>query len=134
MAIHLTNKSGEVLKVSGGHWAVFLALASTFGWKSIGTEPPATMSPHDSWSGRYDSSDGQHVTDEDALKFAQVLHAAAVHEKIEVALSDVIAHIERQVAKTGLAIPEQMRMQPLDFYDEFSPLLTFLYKGGFYIE
>jgi hypothetical protein len=134
MAFHLKSKSGDVLKVSGGHWAVFLTLAGTFGWKPAGTERPLGLPPSVEWSGRYDSSDGQFVTDADAQMLAQVLHAAAVSNKIQIALADVIAHVERQVAKTVHAIPAQMRMQPADFFDEFSPLLTFLYKGGFCIE
>jgi len=39
-----------------------------------------------------------------------------------------------QAERSGIAIPSQMRMNPEDFYKEFSPLLIFLYEGGFYIE
>lgn len=86
------------------------------------------------WNGRYDSSDGQIVEDADAKRLAQVLHAAAVSDKLPLALSDVIKHIEKQVNQTGTTIPEQMRMKPEDFHAEFSPLLMFLYQGAFLIE
>jgi hypothetical protein len=99
----------------------------------LGTQRPEQLSKNQSWGGQYASSDGQIVTDNDAKMFAQVLHAAAVHPKLPVALSDVIASVEAQVAATGTSIPAQMRMNPNDFSKEFSPLLLFLYKGSFVI-
>lgn len=134
MAIDLRNKSGASVRLSNGHWAVFLTLAQAYGWRPAGTKAPPGLAPSEKWSGRYDSSDGQTVVDSDAKLFAQVLHAAAVSPKITVALPDVIRHIERQIEASGTNIPDQMRMKPEDFNKEFSPLLEFLYKGEFFIQ
>jgi hypothetical protein len=134
MSLDLRNSSGDSIRVSGGHWAVFLTLAQAFGWKPAGTKRPSNLPISQGWSGRYDSSDGQTVTDADAKLLAQVLHAAAVSPKLTVALPDVIRHIERQVEAGGAKIPEGMRMLPEHFSREFSPLLEFLYKGEFVIE
>ncbi|MDN3544243.1 hypothetical protein QWZ02_07250 [Kinneretia asaccharophila] len=133
MAIDLRNSSGESIQISNGHWAVYLTLAEAFGWKPQGTSRPPSLPPDQPWSGQYASSDGQIVMDAEAKLLAQILHAAAVHPKIEMALTDVIARIESQIESSGTAIPAQMRMTPNDFSKEFSPLLMFLYKGEFVI-
>ena len=133
MGFDLTNKKGNSIRVSGGHWAVFLLLAETFGWKPEGTKKPANLDESQQWNGRYDSNDGQIVCQNDAIALAKYLHGAAINEKLPIALSDVIKFIENQVASTGIAIPEQMRMKVSDFNEEFSPLLMFLYEGEFEI-
>ncbi len=134
MAINLRNSSGESIRISNGHWAVYLTLAETFGWKPQGTSRPPDLHADQIWSGQYASSDGQIVVEEEAKLLAQILHAAAVHPKIEIALIDVIAYIESQIEKSGTPIPPQMHMSPSDFSNEFSPLLEFLYKGEFFVE
>ena len=134
MAIHLRNASGGTLRLSSGHWAVYLTLAQAFGWKPVGTTRPADLPLDQSWNGRYDSSDGQTVGDDEAKLLAQILHAAAVSPKLGDALFDVIAHVEQQVESADTPIPSQMRMHPNDFSKEFSPLLEFMYQGTFVIE
>lgn len=135
MGFRLSNtSSGEDLRVSGGHWAVFLTLAEAYGWKPAGTKPPSNLPPTQAWDGRYDSSDGQTVLDADAKRLAEVLHAAAVSKEIAFAVTDTIQRIERSVEASGLRIPDGMRMKFEDFRDEFSPLLVFLYKGEFVID
>ena len=134
MAINLRNESGATIRIGSGHWAVYLTLAETFGWRPAGTRRPPLLAPEIEWSGRYDSSDGQVVPDVEAKQLAQILHAAAVSPKIGQALFDVIAHIESQVENAGTRVPEEMRMHPNDFSKEFSPLLMFLYQGEFLIE
>src|SRR5260370_96016 len=126
MAFDLRNKEGATIRVSGGHWAVFLTLAQTYGWKPAGTNPPPGFSALQKWNRRYDSSDGQVVTDADAKLLAQVLHAAAVSAQVNIALSDVIRHVESQVEAIGTPIREEWRMKPEHFHAEFSPLLLFL--------
>jgi hypothetical protein len=134
MAFDLRNNSGGTLRDSGGHWAVFLTLAQAYGWKPAGTGRPAHLPQTEKWNGRYDSSDGQVVTEEDAKSLARVLHAAAVSQQVNVALADVIRRIERQVETSGTTIPDAMRMKPEHFHQEFSPLLEFIYQGEFVID
>ncbi|APR82499.1 Hypothetical protein A7982_07848 [Minicystis rosea] len=129
-----STSSGETLRVSGGHWAVFLTLAEAYGWKPAGTQPPRSLPPGKAWHGRYDSSDGQTVTDADAKRLAEILHGAAVSKEIAFAVTDTIARIERSAEAEGLTIPAGMRMRFEDFREEFSPLLLFLYKGEFVID
>ena len=43
MAFDLSNKAGDSIKVSGGHQAVFLTLAETFGWISAKTSKRRLM-------------------------------------------------------------------------------------------
>ena len=133
MAFDLINNAGATIRVSGGHWAVFLTLAESYGWKPGGTKRPHDLPPSETWTGRYDSSDGQTVTDSDARRLAEVLHATAVSPQLSTALSDVIRHIESVVEAAGINIPDQMRMRPEHFSEEFSPLLMFLYQGEFTI-
>ena len=107
MAIDLRNENGATIRISSGHWAVYLTLAETFGWRPAGTRRPRLLAPEVEWSGRYDSSDGQVVPDAEAKQLAQILHAAAVSPKIGQALFDVIAHIESQVENTGTTSNER---------------------------
>lgn len=80
-------------------------LTETFGWQPAGTTPPDGWTGPERWSGRYDSNDNQGVTDADANKLAQSLHAAAVSDKIDVALTDVINHLETGARNAGVAFP-----------------------------
>jgi len=134
MSFDLRNRAGSTFRVSGGGWAVLLTLAQTYGWKPMGTRRPLDGALAEPWHGRYDSSDGQIVLEEDAKLLAQVLHAAAVSPQLNRALGDVIRHIERQVEADGVKIPDGMRMRPEHFHQQFSPLLEFLYQGEFTIE
>ena len=36
MAINLRNESGATIRIGSGHWAVYLTLAETFGWRPAG--------------------------------------------------------------------------------------------------
>ena len=83
--------------MSGGHWAVFLTLAQSYGWKPRGTKAPSGWLAGEKWGGRYDSSEGQAVTAQDAKQFATVLHAASVSDTLPVALGEVITHVEQQL-------------------------------------
>jgi|SRR5471030_237080 len=134
MSIYLKNPAGKTINLSNGHWSVYLTLAQCFGWKPTGTQRPPSVPLSLEWKNGYDSSDGQIVTDADAKSLAQILHAAALHEKLGIALTDIILNIEQQVQLAGANIPENMRMKPSDFNEEFSPLLMFLYQGTFSIE
>ena len=133
MAFQLHSKTGATARVLGGHWAVFLTLAQSYGWKPEGTEAPPGFSAAEKWGGRYDSGDGQIVTESDAQKFAVVLHAAAVSDTLTVALTEVIAHVENQLEAAGIAIPDEMRMLPEHFDEEFPTMLMFLVEGEFVI-
>ncbi len=134
MAFNFRNKAGATGKMGGGHWAVFLTLAQSYGWKPEGTKAPANLPASEQWGGRYDTSDGQTVTDSDARKLAEVLHAAALSDTLGVALNDVIRHVEKLLEAAGITIPESMRMAPEHFHGEFSPLVRFLSEGEFVIE
>jgi hypothetical protein len=134
MPFNLRNKAGATGQMSGGHWAVFLTLAQSYGWKPRGTKAPPGFPAGEKWGGRYDTSEGQTVTAQDAKQFATVLHAASVSDTLPVALGEVIAHVEKQLEAAGIAIPDPMRMAPEHFYEEFNPLLTFLYDGEFVID
>ncbi len=133
MAFQLYSKTGATARISGGRWAVFLTLAQSYGWKPKGTRAPPGYASTEKWGGRYDSSDGQIVIEVDAHKFAVVLHAAAVSKTLIDALTEVIAHVESQLEAAGITIPDEMRMVPEDFLEEFPPLLTFLAEGEFVI-
>lgn len=134
MAVNLRNDANETINISGGHWAVYLLLAESFGWVPAGTKRPPALPASEAWHGGYSSSDGQIVADEDAKKLAQILHGAVLHAQYPVAIADVIAKVEKSAEDAGHAIPPQMRMAQEHFAKEFSPLLMFLYKGKFVVE
>jgi hypothetical protein len=50
-----------------------LNLAEWYGWKPRNSLPPEEHELAESWSGIYDSSEGQEVTAEDASEFASAL-------------------------------------------------------------
>lgn len=126
-------RDDESITISSGHWSVYLLIAQAFGWKPVGTQAPTNYNNSEPWHGQYDTNDGQTVIETDAKQFAEVLHAAVVSEHINIALSDMIKRVEKQAEDAGLTIPNGMHMKNKDFYDEFSPLLMFLYKGTFVI-
>ncbi len=99
-----------------------------------GTVRPAQWPAEAQWGGAYDSSDGQVVAEADAKALAQTLNGAIRSPQIGEALFDVIAGIESLLEARGVQVPEQMRMHPNDFSQEFSPVILFLYKGSFVIE
>jgi hypothetical protein len=55
-------------------WADVLVLAELYGWVPSRTEPPDGIAAPD-WSGTYHSSDGQLVSESDALAVAAALEA-----------------------------------------------------------
>ena len=134
MAFNLRSKSGATGKIDGGHWAVFLTLAQSYGWKPEGTLAPAGFPETEKWGGRYDTSEGQTVTDADAKQLGTVLYAAIISDTLSVALTEVIAHVEQLLEEAGIVIPDPMRMAPEHFHEEFNPMLAFLYEGEFVIE
>jgi hypothetical protein len=57
-------------------WAKALELAGSYGWKPLGTRPPAHLDFHQlgaEWDGGYLTNDGQTVKAEDALSLAAAL-------------------------------------------------------------
>ncbi len=133
MSFNLT-RDDEVFTISGGHWSVYLLLAECFGWKPAGTIKPESYPADMEWHGQYATNDEQIVTDEDSEILAKAIHAAAVSQDLNTALDDVINKIESDIVNSGLTIPDSHKLRKEEFYDEFSPLLMFLYKGSFIIE
>ncbi len=66
---------GGYFDVSYAAWADILDLAETYGWTPVGTEPPEGSTEEDEWSGTYYSSDGQRISDRDALDLASAIEA-----------------------------------------------------------
>lgn len=122
------------MSLSFGRWAVLLNVAKCYGWVPSGTRPPANWPASRPWTGAYDTSDGQIVTDTEAKELARILHAAAKGPDFEGALGEMIGRVEGEARAAGVAIPDQMRMQPEDFFDSMSPLLFLLYDGEFTID
>lgn len=134
MGVDLRNNAGNTIKLTYRHWAVMLTRAETFGWQPAGTIAPKDWDGTDEWTGRYDSSDGQLVTDEDAKNLAKHLHGAVVSDQFGLALNDVIQYLEKNIEASGVKILDAMRVKPAELSDIFSPLLLFLYVGAFYID
>jgi hypothetical protein len=134
MSVNLRSNRGKSFSTSAGHWAVYLNVAQYFGWKPAGTLPPDDWPQTQQWTGKYDSNDGQRVSEDDAKHLAQILHAAAAGPDIGKALSDVIKLLEASAEGAGISIPPNMHMTPEEFSGEFSPLLFLLYDGEFIIE
>jgi hypothetical protein len=78
----LYGARGE-FSLSGRAWRLLLALASTYGWKPAGTQPPDPESVDDKlsrmaalWDGRYTPSDCQRMTERDTRAMADALERA----------------------------------------------------------
>lgn len=133
MAVDLKSKRGKTFQTSDEHWSVFLNVAQRYGWQPAGTVAPRSWPRGAVWSGQYATSDGQGVSDEDARALAAALYDAARDKGVARALRDVIGQVELAAARSGAGPGPGARMQPRDFYEEFSPLLLLLYDGGFAI-
>ena len=70
MAYDLFGEQGHQ-RFSGWAWAYCLAQAMAFGWKPEGTVAPKYF--HGEWSGTYEGSDFQTVTDSDARSLGEAL-------------------------------------------------------------
>jgi hypothetical protein len=77
MSYELINLSTEICrKFSRQTWAKALELARLYGWKPMGTHPPALYHFHElnaDWDGTYLTNDGQRVSAEDAWFLAEAL-------------------------------------------------------------
>jgi hypothetical protein len=71
----LYNERGDSFHFSSSMWNRVLYLAGVYGWK-----PSGTLSPEDesltSWDGGYGVNEGQRVSEDDALAWAQALEKA----------------------------------------------------------
>jgi hypothetical protein len=75
MAFDLTSESGQTRSYNGAAWSLLLAVGEAYGWEPAGTTPPPGQNGA-TWSGDYDTNDGQGVTRDDAAAFARALGAA----------------------------------------------------------
>jgi hypothetical protein len=76
MGMDLQSDNGESFRFSGSGWSFYLTLAEEYGWRPLGSVPPAGYSQPEPWSGKYDSCDGQSVTAADAHSLADALQRA----------------------------------------------------------
>ena len=129
MAFDFRNEKRRNFRISGGAWAVYLRLASAFGWKATGT----VLAGNQSWDGRYDSSDGQTVTGTDAYELCRYLVSAAQHPQFDFAVLDTISRIEADIEAQGIKILSEMRIQPQVIKDGIKDLCVFLTEGPFKI-
>ncbi|MGN7997893.1 hypothetical protein [Sphingomonas sp. 22176] len=129
MAFDLKNEHGREFRIGGGPWAVYLNLASSFGWQPEGT----TLESDPDWRGGYDSNDGQTVSASDAHNLCRHLVTAAHHPKFGFAVADVIRRLEEQIEATGRAIPDAMRIKPDTITESFNDVCLFLNEGSFQI-
>lgn len=134
MAVVLKSKRGKTFVTSAAHWSVFVNVAQCHGWQPAGTLAPPLWPRGEIWSGQYGTQDGQRVSDGDARALAAALYEAARGEEVARVLRDVIGQVELAAERSGIASRPGERMQPRDFFGEFSPLLRLLYDGEFAIE
>ena len=133
MAFDFCNEANETFRISGGNWAVYLLLAEAFGYKLPGTLRPDDYPTNQHWHGRYDSSDGQRIPEQDALSLAGVLNSIFHHPMRDVAIGDTIISIEREIMSSGTPIPDGMRIEADSILEGFPHLMNFLCRGGFRI-
>ena len=57
------------------NWIFYLNLADAYGWKPKGTLPPENYDD-EVWYGRYDSKEGQIVSEQDAKSLIEALYDA----------------------------------------------------------
>ena len=97
MAVDLTNVLGEDYSLGNSVWGLLLSLAQRYGWKPRGTVRPADLDASVTWSGDYDTSDGQTVMAPDAAALGRALRAAADDRNLEIPVRKVIAAIREAV-------------------------------------
>jgi hypothetical protein len=127
------NKSGATFHTTALPWAVFLNLAQAFRWKPSGTLRPPGLAPSEEWAGGYDTNDGQIVSDDDAKRLAQALHA-----RYSYAVNGMVYESTRWRFGLGpggnmhavtLASTEIKPVDPVVFYDPKKPSRSCLVVG-----
>ncbi len=131
MSIDLTSLRDDEgwFGFSNTGWTFILNLAEAYGWQPHGT----ALEDEGDWGGCYDSTDGQAVSDSDALQLAQALEAALqslnlnkVSKRLGVELKGIIL--------SELELPEEPEFsQGIDekFVMHF---IIFCRRSGFLIE
>src|SRR5688572_961928 len=138
MSVDLKSESGAELNMRGSGWDFILNVAEAYGWKKAGTEPPEGLS-QTQWSGAYDTSDGQRVTESDAVALAAALRRASA----DPGRAAVEARVPREQTEAVRAIllrdhgitlpPGEEREHSIDakFLEQVA---TFCERGAFHVE
>ena len=135
MSVELKSEDGTTFPLPPRFWSFFLTLAQTCEWKPKGTVKPKGYGFFKKWHGRYESSDGQKVTAQDALDFSNALNRCFYSAQCMEIMSAVVKQIENEVEKaTNLVIPDGMRIVVSEELKEsLGELMAFTHKSAFYI-
>ena len=131
MSFELHSNTGERFRFSGAGWGYYLNLAGRYGWQEAGTLRPDILPESESWSGTYDSNDGQWVSDEDAEALARALQAALADPQ-RVERLTVAAKAESETLTQATGRPCHIRVETNDA-DYIRQMIGFFKKGRFRI-
>ncbi len=134
MSHHLVSGDGEVFRLPTSWWFTYLAIAEVFGWKAAGTVAPIRLQADREWRGRYDTNDGQAVTDDDAAALRNALCSASQQTNFGAVVSGIILSFERGLEAQGIATHRADCIDPSGIIEDTPCFVAFLSKGGFRIE
>ncbi len=132
MGMDLTSESRATFRWNGSGWTFLLNLAQRYDWRPVGTQAPPTVE-NASWSGAYDSNEGQRVTADDARALGVALERAVADSertrKAEELALEISVAVREQTgyADYHVGVPESI----WGYLEEFA---DFCKKGGFNIE
>ena len=113
-------------------WAFYLNLAESYGWRPAGTLPPESATDGQ-WSGWYDSSNGQHVSRNDATALAVALRLGLADPEREAKETALAAMLTRDLTGARGRPPVSPVQAPGD--DALlRQLIAFCELGGFRID
>ena len=76
MGFDFHNEHGGYFSLNWSGWRMVFELATAYGWKPEGTEPPDACPDSREWDGSYFWNDYQWVTEADAMSLARALERA----------------------------------------------------------
>jgi hypothetical protein len=86
------------------------------------------------WDGNYESTDGQYVTQRDALEFSKALNRCHYSDNCKLIVDSVADNLEAEVeAEAGFRIPDEMKIDRDQVLVYLPEIMAFAYAGGFKI-
>jgi hypothetical protein len=131
MSVSLERDKG-IIELGNTYWCYLLNLGELYGWRPAGSKKPKNLGFFGKWDGSYDGSNGQYVTADDALGFANALNIAVLDGDFDLKSNSLINEIQVSIENgigepLGYAILEDINI------DSIKEIIEFLYVGGFTI-
>lgn len=132
MDIELKRVDNQKFKIPICDWIFYLNFADWYGWNPKGTLPPEIYNKKETWSGKYDSNEGQMVSAQDSKSLAIALQAAIDDRSYELKLEDVYFPLLRPLREKFNFKPSS-EFDPFEIKSNIIKFISFFKDSEFYI-